>query len=61
MKPIEITLKLPEDYVEDAADFDMLAAEDILRVLREELDQRIMAFVDAEVKAHRSAQKDEQD
>ncbi|MDX2078064.1 MAG: hypothetical protein SFZ02_16660 [bacterium] len=58
---IEITLKLPADYVRDAEDFDMLNPETILHVLRDELDNRIMAFVDAEVKAYRAEKRAEEE
>jgi len=58
---IEITLKLPADFVHDAEDFDMLNPETILHVLRQELDNRIMAFVDAEVKAYRAEKRTEQE
>jgi hypothetical protein len=58
---IEITLKLPADFVRDAEDFDMLNPETILVVLRQELDNRIMAFVDAEVKAYRAEKRAEEE
>lgn len=61
MDTIEITLKLPADYVRDAEDFDMLNPDTILAVLRQELDNRIMAFVDAEVKAYRAEKRAEQE
>jgi hypothetical protein len=61
MDTIEITLKLPANYVSDAEDFDMLNPETILAVLREELDNRIMAFVDAEVKAYRAEKRAEEE
>ncbi len=60
MDTIEITLKLPADYVRDAQDFDMLNPDTILAVLRQELDNRIMAFVDAEVKAYRAEKRAEE-
>ncbi|MDZ4672759.1 MAG: hypothetical protein SH821_17995 [Phototrophicales bacterium] len=58
---IEITLKLPADFVHDAEDFDMLNPDTMLRVLRQELDNRIMTFVDAEVKAYRAEKRAEQE
>lgn len=61
MDTIEITLKLPADYVRDAEDFDMLNPDTILAVLRQELDNQIMAFVDAEVKAYRAEKRAEQE
>lgn len=57
MDMVEIVVKVPKDYVEDAEDFGMLDPETIAQVLREELDERIMKFVDAEVKAHRAEQR----
>jgi len=56
MDMVEIVIKVPKEYVEDAKDFGMLDPETIAQVLREELDERIMKFVDAEVKAHRAEQ-----
>lgn len=57
MDMVEIVVKVPKDYVEDAEDFGMLDPETIAQVLREELDERIMKFVDTEVKAHRAEQR----
>lgn len=54
MKIVEIVVKVPADYVRDAEDFGMLDSETIAQVLREALDERIMKFVDAEVKAQRA-------
>jgi hypothetical protein len=54
---VEIVVKVPKEYVEDAEDFGMLDPETIAQVLREELDERIMKFVNAEVKAHRAEQR----
>lgn len=53
MDYVEFVVRLPKDYIEDAADFGMDDPEIIAQMLREELEQRIMAFVDSEVKAHR--------
>lgn len=57
MDKVEIVIKVPKEYVEDAEDFGMLDAETIAQVLRDELDNRIMRFVDAEVKACRAEQR----
>lgn len=57
MDRIEITISLPKTYLEDAQDFGMLDPDTIAQVLRDELDDRIMKFVDAEVKAHRAEQR----
>ncbi|GIK28711.1 MAG: hypothetical protein IT298_15665 [Chloroflexi bacterium] len=57
MDLVELVVKVPKAYLDDAEDFGMLDPETIAQVLREELDERIMRFVDAEVKAHRSEQR----
>ena len=57
MDQVELVVRVPKEYIEDAEDFGMLDPETIAQVLREELDVRIMRFVDAEVKAHRSEQR----
>lgn len=57
MDRVEIIVKVPKEYIEDADDFGMLDPETIAQVLREELDERIMKFVDAEVKAHRAEKR----
>jgi hypothetical protein len=58
METIEITIKVPKDFADDAQDFDLLNPEMIVQILRAELDDCIMKFVDAEVKAHRAEQRD---
>jgi hypothetical protein len=60
MSLVEIVVKVPEEYIRDAEDFGMLDAETIAQVLRDELDARIMQFVDAEVKAYRAEQRAKQ-
>ena len=57
MDMVEIVVKVPKEYVEDAEDFGMLDPDTITQVLREELDERIMKFVDMEVKAYRAEQR----
>jgi hypothetical protein len=57
MDSVEIVVKVPKKYVEDAEDFGMLDPETIAQVLQEALDERIMKFVDTEVKAHRAEQR----
>ena len=54
MSDTEITLVVPEDLAREAQQFDVLEPETILKLLRSEVDQRIMDFVDAEVKAYRA-------
>lgn len=58
---VEITVRVPKSYVEDAEDFGLLDPETIAQVLRDELDTRIMRFVDAEVKTYRSEQREQTD
>lgn len=53
MDMIELVIKVPKSYVQDAKDFGMLDDETINQILRDELDDRIMKLVDAEVKAYR--------
>ena len=57
VEAVEITIQLPKDFADDAKDFDLLNSETIVQILRAELDDRIMKFVDAEVKAHRAEQR----
>lgn len=54
MDMVEITVRVSKEYVEEAEEFGMLDPDAIAQILREELDKRIMKFVDAEVKAHRA-------
>jgi hypothetical protein len=53
MDTVEITIRVPAEYVRDAEEFDMLNPETLQAVLREELDRRIMEFVNEEIKAYR--------
>lgn len=57
MDMVEIVVKVPKEYIEDAQDFGMLESDTIAQVLRDALDERIMKFVDSEVKTHRSEQR----
>lgn len=54
MDMVEIVIKVPKEYVQDAEDFGMLDTDTVAKVLRAELDDRIMKFVDAEVKSYRN-------
>lgn len=60
MEMVDLIIKVPKTYIEDAADFGMLDPDTLMRVLRDELDERIMQFVDAEVKAYRAEQRAQQ-
>jgi hypothetical protein len=57
MDTVEIVVKVPKSYLEDAEDFGMLDPATITRVLQAELDERILRFVNEEVKAHRKAKR----
>ena len=61
MEMVEIVIKVPKEYIDDAADFGMLDAKTIAKVLQAELDDRIIRFVDAEVKAYRAEQRAKRD
>ncbi|GEM_PF-4285592 len=54
---IELVVKVPKGFMEDSQDFGMLDPQTIAQVLRDELDERIMKFVDAEVKAYRTGER----
>ena len=56
MTDTQIVLVVPEELARDAQQFDALDPQTILKLLRSEVDQRIMDFVDAEVKAYRAEQ-----
>lgn len=53
MKDVQLLLTIPAELASDAEDVGLLEPEAILAALREVVDQRIMAMVDAEVKAYR--------
>lgn len=56
MDTVEITIKVPKNFAEDAQDFGLLDPETVAQILRDELEERIMRFVDTEVKAYRAEQ-----
>ena len=56
MDTVEITIKVPKNFAEDAQDFGLLDPETVVQILRDELEERIMRFVDTEVKAYRAEQ-----
>jgi hypothetical protein len=51
---VEITVKLPEELVEEAREFDLLTQQRLAEVLRSEVDRCVMAMVNAEIQAHRA-------
>ncbi len=54
MSDVEITIKLPEELIADAQEFGVLDEHVIAHLLRAETDQRIMDFVNTEIKAYRA-------
>lgn len=61
MDTIRITLDLPADFAEEAEQFDLLTPKAVEHLLREELDRRIMAFVNEEIKGYRSQKRGKKD
>jgi hypothetical protein len=61
MDTIRITLDLPADFVSEAEQFDLLDPKAVENLLREELDRRIMTFVNDEVKSYRRQKRDKKD
>jgi hypothetical protein len=61
MQTVEMTIRVPKSYVDDAEEFEMLNPDVIALVLREELDRRIMDFVNSEIKAHRAEKRTQQE
>lgn len=51
---VEITVKLPEELVEEAREFDLLTERKLAEVLRSEVDRRVMEMVNAEIQAYRA-------
>jgi hypothetical protein len=57
MEMVEIVVKVPKSFVDDATEFGLINPQTIMDVLQTELDNRIMQFVDAEVKAYRAEER----
>ncbi|MBE2183396.1 MAG: hypothetical protein IAE89_08210 [Anaerolineae bacterium] len=57
MDTVEITLRLPADFVNDAEEFGLLKPEKVEEILREELDRAVMDLVNAEIKAYRKEKR----
>ena len=51
---VEITVKLPEELVEEAREFDMLTERKLAEVLRTEVDRRVMEMVNVEIQVYRA-------
>ena len=57
MAVVEIQLKLPEEFVQDAREFGLLDEQVILAVLQAELDRRVMEMVNEEIHAYRAEKR----
>jgi len=55
---VEITLKLPREFVQDGEEFGLLNPDELYAVLQSELDRRVMNLVNAEIKAYRAEKRD---
>jgi hypothetical protein len=56
MPTVEMTLHIPAEWLRDAEDFGGFDEQMVLSLIRQDLDQRIMDFVNAEVHAYRAEQ-----
>lgn len=54
MATFEITLKLPEELVRDAREFNLLTDQAIADIVRAEVDRRVEQLVNEEIQAHRT-------
>lgn len=54
MAVVEITIKVPEELLRDAREFDVLTDETVAELLQAEVDRRVSDFVNAEIKAYRA-------
>lgn len=59
METIRVTLDLPADFVQEAEPFGLLETKALQDLLREELDRRVMAFVNDEIKSYRKHKRDQ--
>lgn len=50
---VQLTLTIPDDLAQEAQEFGVLAPEKIISLLRDEVDRRVMDFVNAEIHAYR--------
>ena len=54
-----VTLDLPDDLAEDAMEFGLFDSASLITLLRVELDQRIMNYVNSEIRAYRTEKSHE--
>ena len=60
MATLQITLELPEDIVYEARELAILNDKIIAELLRQEIAQRVMIFVNDEIHAHRTEKRQAQ-
>jgi len=61
MAQIEITLSISEELAQDAEEFGLLNTEQIVHLLRSEVDKRIMDEVNAEIQDYRAEKRQKSD
>jgi hypothetical protein len=52
MTPEEIVVRLPEDLAQEAREFGLLTEATFVSLLRDEVDRRVMALVNAEIREY---------
>lgn len=52
-----MTLEIPEELEREARELGILSEEVIIDLLRQEVDQRVMELVNAEIHAHRAEKR----
>lgn len=57
MTMIEVTVRLPKELVQDAAEFNIITDEAIAALVQQEIDRRVNEFVNAEIHAYRAEKK----
>jgi hypothetical protein len=63
MALVEITIKLPEELLRDAREFNVLTDDAVAELIQAEVDRRVMDFVNTEIRAYRAekAQRQKED
>jgi hypothetical protein len=59
MATTQITLGLPEELARDARELGILTHEMLIDFLQQEVDQRVMALVNAEIHTHRAEKREQ--
>jgi hypothetical protein len=63
MQTVDFNVKIPADLAEEAREFDLLNGEEIVALLRDEVDRRVMDMVNREIhdyRAEKAAERDSQ-